>query len=489
VARIGRGRNEDLDVVAIVASLRGMLAGLGMMVLALAPQDLHTAYDDVQYVEGSRHPRRTRLDLFVPKGQKRAPLVMYVHGGSWIGGRKEEFSHVGEALADRGFACAVINTRLFPVARPEAMVDDCARAFGYLHRHANDYGYDGDRMFVMGHSSGAHLGSWLAYDDRKLRLSGVPRRALCGAVLLSGVYDVRTRHIALDGVFGLDTGFRQRATPWLYADEDDCPAYVGWAERELPGVSLCARLMRDQMRLRGVPVQSARYARRDHLDYIHEFGEPGDPVIDAVVRFLEDPRRGVQKATRHLDRAMLWIAADDRERRIGEALARVCGAVGVEVDVRALERPDGNAVTELYRRLRVERRKAGRAPLQFAGGFGDGGLAVATSALTAQADGLAGRVVAGVPLATPSLRAAGHEPQSFACLCKAPVLNLIGDRDTEVLREDAVQCMVQLMRDGCDASPIELMGTKIESALVAMDADNDLLRPILLAFLSAAKGD
>jgi acetyl esterase/lipase len=464
-----------------------MIAAVSVLLLALAPQERVAVHEDVQYAEVARQPRRNRLDLFVPQVEVPPPLVMFVHGGSWTGGRKERFARIGETLAGNGFACAVINTQLFPFARPDVMVLDCAHALGYLHRHGRDYGYDGDRLFVMGHSSGAHLCSWLAYDDRKLQLAGVPKRALRGAVLLSGVYDVRARHVALDGVFGLDARRRREASPWLYADEGDCPAYVAWAERELPGLSLCGQLLRDELLRRGVPVRSERYALRDHANYMFQFGTRRDQVTQPVLRFLRDPTAGGDAKARASRSAMLWIAADDRERQLGRALVDVCRPAGVEVVVQVVDDPDGERVTALYRGLRAARASAGRPPLRFAAGYGQGGLAVATSALTAETDGLAGRVLAAVPLADRSLRQAGRGPEAFRFLAKAPLLNLLGDQDHASLRADAWHRTILLVRDGCDASPVQLMGTTIETALRALDGEDDLLRPMLLTFLGAAR--
>lgn len=445
-------------------------------------------HEDVQYSDAAKQPRRNRLDLFVPRADAPPPIVMFVHGGSWTGGSKEKFARIGETFAGEGFACAVINTQLFPFAKPDAMVVDCAHALGFLHRHAADYGYDGDRMFVMGHSSGAHLCSWLAYDDRKLKLAGVPKRALRGAVLLSGVYDVRARHIALDGVFGLDVAGRREATPWLYADEGGCPAYVAWAERELPGLSLCGQLLRNELLSHGVPVRSQQYALRNHANYIFQFGTRRDQVTGPVLRFLRDPTGAADAQVAPAESAVLWIAANERELQIGRALVEVCRPAGVEVLVRAVDAPDGQQVAGLYRSLRAARAAAGQVPLRFAAGYGEGGLAVATSPLTTKTDGLAGRVLAAVPLSDRSLRATGRGPEAFRFLSGAPVLNLLGDQDARALRDDARHRTILLARDGCDASPVQLIGTRIETALRGMDAEEDLLRPMLLTFLGAQRG-
>ena len=82
-------------------------------------------HEDLQYAEGfANEPRRNRLDLYVPGGVPRPPLVMFVHGGVWTGGKKEIGTGLARALSAHGIACACINTQLFPFGKPADMVDD-----------------------------------------------------------------------------------------------------------------------------------------------------------------------------------------------------------------------------------------------------------------------------------------------------------------------------------------------------------------------------
>jgi|GEM_PF-2712364 len=464
-----------------------MIAAMSVFVMAVAPQEPVVVHEDLQYSEVAKQPRRNRLDLFVPAAESPPPLVMFVHGGSWTGGSKDHFEAVGETFAERGVACATINTRLFPFSTPDHMVVDCAHALGFLHQHGDEYGYDGDQLFVMGHSSGAHLCSWLAYDERKLKLAGVPRRALRGAVLLSGVYDVRARHRSLDAVFGGDAEMRYRASTWLYADASDCPTYVAWAQRELPGLSLCGQLLSDVLISNGVPVQTAFYKQRSHTSYIFQFGSRRDVVTDSVMNFLRDPQasEATKRRRANASRGLVWVAADAREQRLGEALAKVCEPAGVEVVTLRLANPDGERVTAAFRKLRVDRERAGgqQPVVWFIGGYGAGGYAVAASALTARADKIGGRIVAGAPLAERSLRRAGYEPQAFRSLGKAPLLSICGDQDEPQLRADARSRSNQLLRQGCEVAPYELFGTTTERALSELDMEDDLVRPMLWTFL------
>ncbi|MGC6486131.1 MAG: hypothetical protein ACON4Z_00665, partial [Planctomycetota bacterium] len=71
-----------------------------------------------------------------------------------------------------------------------------------------------------------------------------------------------------------------------------------------------------------------------------------------------------------------------------------------------------------------------------------------------------------------------------ALLAEAPLLSIVGDADAPAVRNASRARGARLLRAGCAASPCELMGTTAEQALDAMDAADDLVRPMLLTFLA-----
>lgn len=155
-------------------------------------------YKDISYL----HPfnRHRTFDLFVPAPPRNPgiPLLIFIHGGAWRAGDKEEYHAQARFWASNKrypLAVAVINYRLSsmdedggPIKYPDH-VHDCAAAikwFRYPGRNAY-YGYDPDRIFLVGHSVGAQLAGVLTLDPRWL---GDDYRAIRGVVGVQGVYDL-----------------------------------------------------------------------------------------------------------------------------------------------------------------------------------------------------------------------------------------------------------------------------------------------------------
>jgi hypothetical protein len=100
--------------------------------------------------------------------------MMFVHGGGFTVGIKDQYAFVGQVFAANGIATAVINYRLSPKTSYPGHVQDVARAFAWLRAHVAEYGGGAERIFVSGHSAGATLVA-MRSDPAHLMTSGVDR--------------------------------------------------------------------------------------------------------------------------------------------------------------------------------------------------------------------------------------------------------------------------------------------------------------------------
>ncbi|MCR9245185.1 MAG: alpha/beta hydrolase [bacterium] len=249
------------------------------------------SFRDERYSTAARAPARNRLDLYLPKDRAtRPPLVMFVHGGSWIAGGKDRHRRLGERLARRGIATAVINYRLSPIAKFPAHVEDCATAFRWLRKRADEYRFDQTRMSLMGHSAGGHLCALLALDRELQERFEIPPTAIHGVVGLSGVYDVRPPHRLLDGVFGKRPAGRSKASPIVHAHAAAPPFFLRWGSRDLNGLPESARRLAARLRTFQVAVDAAELAGEGHTGYAYRVARESCAIGDPLLDFLRRPR-------------------------------------------------------------------------------------------------------------------------------------------------------------------------------------------------------
>ena len=175
---------RQLRPILMLTWLVSACSGTGVL-NALAPSRGITVEDGVPYAGGIRHS----LDIYRP-ARPDAPVVVFLYGGGWKTGDRSMYRFVGAALADRGFMVVIPDYRVYPEAAFPGFVDDAALAVAWTKAHAREYGGDAGRVFLMGHSAGAHIAAMLTLDKSFLGRVGLdPDQAITGTIGLSGPYD------------------------------------------------------------------------------------------------------------------------------------------------------------------------------------------------------------------------------------------------------------------------------------------------------------
>ncbi len=132
-----------------------------------------------------------RLDVYAPNKTAAAPLpvVVFWHGGHWKSGDKADYRFVGAALAESDCVAVLPNYRHYPQVKMPGFMDDAARAALWAVARAGDFGGDRQRIYLMGHSAGAHMAALLTLDPRYFTATGQPLPQIAGVIGLSGAYD------------------------------------------------------------------------------------------------------------------------------------------------------------------------------------------------------------------------------------------------------------------------------------------------------------
>jgi acetyl esterase/lipase len=154
----------------------------------------------IAYAEHSRH----RLDVCRPRGVAAAPVIVFFYGGAWQSGYKELYRYVAKALARRGYVAVVPDYRIYPeVCYPE-FLDDGALVVRWVKDNIARFGGDPNKVFLKGHSAGAHIAAMLSIDARWLDKVGLdPRRDITGLIGIAGPYDLMPlRDDKLKVIFG-----------------------------------------------------------------------------------------------------------------------------------------------------------------------------------------------------------------------------------------------------------------------------------------------
>lgn len=118
-----------------------------------------------------------------------SPTVVFLYGGSWRNGKRDWYRFAGASLAEAGLTVIIPDYRKVPEVHFPEFVEDAARAFAHVHNHIERYGGDRRRLFLLGHSAGAHIAALLCTDRRYLQATGLTPADVSGMIGLAGPYD------------------------------------------------------------------------------------------------------------------------------------------------------------------------------------------------------------------------------------------------------------------------------------------------------------
>ncbi|HKQ84451.1 MAG TPA: alpha/beta hydrolase [Steroidobacteraceae bacterium] len=240
---------------------------------------------DVSYGPGPRQ----QLDVYAPASARQLPVVVFWHGGSWATGDKADYRFVGTALAKHGVVAVLPNYRLYPAVKFPAFIEDATTAVAWVQAHAAEWGGDPQRIVLMGHSAGAHIATFVAYDHGRLRRAGADPAAIRGVIGLSGPYALDPNSDLLRTIF---------AAPYVHEDWQP----VAHIDATVPPTLLVhgakddvvnlrhAEKLRDALQRAGVRVETEFYSDAGHATTLAAFAWVSGsrlPIVEQSVRFIE----------------------------------------------------------------------------------------------------------------------------------------------------------------------------------------------------------
>ncbi len=275
----------------LLAGLSTLLAGcvspLGTF-NALAPRDggVRRVAEGIAFGEG---PRR-RLDVYAPEAPGPHPVLVFIYGGSWSSGRRQDYAFAGAAFAARGFVTVVPDYRLVPDTRFPGFLDDGAAALRWVADHVGEYGGDASRIVLVGHSAGAYNAIMLALDAHYLADAGVDAARVRGAVGLAGPYDFIPFDVpATRDAFG-EAPDAVLTQPIHFARADAPPLLLLWGEDDTTVGPRNLRSLETAMRTAGGRVETKTYPGVDHVDIMLAVSRPfrgRAPTLNDVTGFAQ----------------------------------------------------------------------------------------------------------------------------------------------------------------------------------------------------------
>ena len=214
-------------------------------------------------------------DLY-PTTKPNAPIHIFIHGGAWRSGLARDYACPAEMFVNAGAHYIAIDFNNVVETKGELMpmAEQCRRAVAYIAKNAASFGGDPNRIYVSGHSSGAHLGGVVMVTDWEKDF-GLPKDVIKGALLCSGMYDLKPVRLSARSNYVKFTDeveqalSAQRQLPRLNA-----PLIIAYGSLETPEFQRQSRDFVEAVKQAGKPVQLIVGDGYNHFEIIDTLANP-----------------------------------------------------------------------------------------------------------------------------------------------------------------------------------------------------------------------
>jgi acetyl esterase/lipase len=247
-----------------------------------------------------------KLDIYTPKKAKLSRVLIHIHGGAWSYGDKFSAKPLGEFYAKLGAVVVCINYRL---SNPENIdikhpihAQDCAKAVAWVFDNIANYGGDRDKIYLSGHSSGAHLASLVATDNKylqELQISPVDIKGVIAvdtagfnlnAYMFVGEKTNETMQKMIEKVADVFSNDRQKlleASPINYVKQDTCNNFLVIVSSNRSLAKAVSKNFVNRLNENGKQAELIESDVNDHEEINMAMYQKNSHVVLAIRLFLE----------------------------------------------------------------------------------------------------------------------------------------------------------------------------------------------------------
>jgi arylformamidase len=216
-----------------------------------------------------------QLDVYRTQ-RPNAPINIYVHGGAWRNGQAKEFAFPAEMFINAGANFVVLDFVQVQNAGGSLlpMAQQVRSAVAWVYKNAARIGGDAERIYIAGHSSGAHLSGCALVTDWQKDF-GLPANLIKGGLLISGMYDLKPVRLSKRSLYVKFTDeIEQALSSQRHLDQLNAPIIVAYGTQETPEFQRQNREFAAAVKAAGKPVELIVGEGFNHFEMQETLGNP-----------------------------------------------------------------------------------------------------------------------------------------------------------------------------------------------------------------------
>ncbi len=246
----------------------------------------HPVKSDINYGEKPWQ----KLDIYPAQEVQNAPVLIFIHGGSWWHGRKDQYRFAADAFTRLGYTVVVPDYIKHPSAEATfpSFVQDAAAALAWVKQNISQHNGDQSKLFLAGHSAGAHTVAMLSTDDQYLKEVGLSESDISGVAGIAGPYSFIPDWEVTKAVFGPESRYPLMDV-FNYIDGNEPPIILLHSSADTQVGQYNTEGLFGLLQNNAVISQKVLYSQLSHIDmvtHLHPWFKKEDDVAKDIDRFF-----------------------------------------------------------------------------------------------------------------------------------------------------------------------------------------------------------
>ncbi len=276
-----------------------MLAFMALLSSACSPVKVlnslvpESGFELVSAVEYGSHPRQ-KLDIYLPKAAPQAntlkKVIIFYYGGNWDSGGRADYKFAAEALVSQGYIVVIPDYRVYPdVLFPELMADPVSAA-KWVKTNIKKYDGDANKIFLAGHSAGAHIAVMMAVNAEYLAVESLKPHDFAGVIGLAGPYDfLPLTSDRLRTIFGPEAQ-QWKSQPINFVNGKNPPLLLAVGKKDGTVWPRNSINLAKKIKEKNGEVEVVEFANYGHIDMVAKLAKPlrgNGELLKSITAFID----------------------------------------------------------------------------------------------------------------------------------------------------------------------------------------------------------
>ena len=275
-----------LAIVACISSACSPIKVLN----SLVPENGYELVSGVEYGTNARQ----KLDIYLPKATEKSTalkkVIIFYYGGNWDSGERTDYKFAAEALVSQGYIVVIPDYRVYPEVLFPGFMADPVSAAKWIKTNIKKYHGDANKVFLAGHSAGAHLAVMMAINPEYLAVASLKPNDFAGVIGLAGPYDfLPLTSERLKVIFGAEAQ-RWKSQPINFVDGKNPPLFLAIGTKDNTVWPRNTYNLAQKIKEKNGLVEVHEFTSYSHVDMVAKLAKPlrgNGELLKSVITFID----------------------------------------------------------------------------------------------------------------------------------------------------------------------------------------------------------